>query len=111
MRKVEQQMIAAIRNHRDAAIGNTTVTQTPRHAEVRLHGNLIAIVRRDYLHMTLAGWPSITTRSRLEAILRTWWPGVHVYQRNHLQYIDWYGQRIEIGPDDAVKITPDGVTT
>ena len=76
MRKIEQQMIAAIQAGQDWKSGNTSVTHDPvvggSEAEIRLHGNLIAkrFIGGDW-SVSLCGWDTRTTRSRLAAILRT----------------------------------------
>ena len=84
MRKIEQKMIAAVRNLEPFNSGNTTVSVTsdPRdnkghETNVYLHGNHIARfwyskvtdTARD-MRVTLAGWNTATTRSRLSALIR-----------------------------------------
>ena len=76
MRKIEQNMLAAIRSGKGFSSGNTCVVHeaaqndgTPV-ARISLHGNHIANVYVDRIMMTLAGWPTVTTRSRLNAICR-----------------------------------------
>lgn len=86
MRKIESQMIEAVRNGVDWKSGNTSV-QSFIYANghcaivVSLHGNVIASLhwravkadnsqRHPYAVITLAGWDTMTTRSRLHAILR-----------------------------------------
>ncbi len=90
MRKIEQQMIAAIRaGVTDKTMGNTRVHACVGFMEVQLHGNIIAHVdlSRGSVRFTLAGWPTPTTRSRINAILSEF---VHVYaviyQREGRQY-------------------------
>ena len=73
MRKVEQQMNEAILNRKDFIKGNTSVenyiTDTgAREAVVKLHGNHIATVG-DTLQISDAGWQTVTTKSRLNALL------------------------------------------
>ena len=78
MRKIEQNMLAAIRDLRDWQEGNTTV-EVAQHvgnpycaATVYLHGNLIAEVDRDGgiqpNDKTFEQWPTATTASRLRAL-------------------------------------------
>lgn len=73
MRKVEQQMIAAIRAsaYRTQTFGNTTVDSHGAFIRVYLHGNLIAEFPKGQriMRLTLAGWNTPTTRSRLNALL------------------------------------------
>lgn len=88
MRKIEQAMIKAIKDQRAGwQSGNTSVECALGACEVRLHGNSIARITEDAVCVTLAGWPTPTTRSRLNAILREFIPGGHVYQSEHCQYV------------------------
>lgn len=87
MRKIEQAMVRAIRAGKDWASGNTTVHTcvAPERiaTEIRLHGNLIArLIQIDraagfrwHLQVSLAGWNTATTRSRLTALAREFKPG------------------------------------
>lgn len=81
MRKIERDMIAAIKSGKDWRCDNTSVTHDPVvggvEIEVRLHGNLIAKRYMDDMHAetyhweyTLAGWNTPTTRSRISALMR-----------------------------------------
>ena len=96
MRKIESQMIEAMRFARlDYAGtvfkgGNTVVTLvhfgihgTPsydRQFEVRLHGNLIAVINAfTGARITTAGWNTATTRSRLNALLTRYAPDYRVH--------------------------------
>ena len=71
MRKIEQQMIAAIKNNQDWQSANTSVHFNEETGEsiVRLHGSKIAVVGDDYLTLFDAGYQTQTTKSRLNAIL------------------------------------------
>ena len=89
MRKIEQAMLAAIREKQNFQQGNTAVVyecaiDEPHHvraecSRVYLHGNHIATVYHDavlarrYPHgvpnyATLCNWPTATTASRLRAL-------------------------------------------
>ena len=90
MRKVEQQMNEAILNRKDFFKGNTSVqnytTETgAREAVVHLHGNHIATVG-DTLQISDAGWQTVTTKSRLNALLNEFAEGCYVFQKN----FDWF---------------------
>lgn len=87
MRKIEADMVRAVRELKPARLGNTVVTVSDRFgwADVHLHGNRIATVwpeRSDghgparHIEVTLAGWDTPTTRSRLRALLRAFSPDV-----------------------------------
>lgn len=72
MRKIETWMIQALRDKTlDAKKGNTRVYARPDGGHfVELHGNTIAHLSHDgRLRFTLAGWPTPTTRSRIQALL------------------------------------------
>ena len=71
MRKIEQQMINAIKNNTDWHSANTeVVAQDNGISIVYLHGNKIAEVGDDYVQLFDGGWQTTTTKSRLNAILQ-----------------------------------------
>lgn len=93
MRKVEQQMLAAIQSRKFWIGGNTCVdivnNDNPNglRAEIFLHGNHIADYwyrdgKLDVDSRTLAEWPTPTTKSRLRAL------GAKVYTKKHTVYLD-----------------------
>lgn len=102
MRKVEARMIQAIRDLIGKAdhdgtyltCGNTTVSQhhhgiphTPgyqRIISVRLHGNEIAAIRpgEDTLWVSDCGWQTVTTKSRLNALIDAFTHHYGITQRN-----------------------------
>lgn len=71
MRKIEQQMNAAISNNKDWQSGNTSVhfNEEENLSVVRLHGNKIAEVGETFIRLFDGGFQSQTTKSRLNAIL------------------------------------------
>ena len=90
MRKIEQQMNEAILNRKDFFKGYTSVqhytTETgAREAVVHLHGNHIATIG-DTLQICDAGWQTVTTKSRLNALCNEFAEGCYVFQRN----FDWF---------------------
>ena len=81
MRKIERLMNAAITDGRDWKLKNTSVTHSDGVAEVRLHGNLIAEVEDGAVKLYDGGWQSVTTKSRLNAIMSAHClPGEGVFQ-------------------------------
>lgn len=78
MRKIEEQMVAAIKARKNFKSGNTEVTMTRNEylgtctAMVYLHDNLIAKIlfkpENVEAQFTMAGWNTNTTRSRLNAL-------------------------------------------
>jgi len=82
MRKIERLMNAAISEGRDWSLKNTSVTMNGNVAEVRLHGNLIAEVSDECVTLHDGGWQSVTTKSRLNAIMSEHClPGEGVFQK------------------------------
>lgn len=76
MRKIEQQMNAAITAKKDWQSGNTVVTHSRGDvingpvSHVFLHGNKIAEVGDTFIRLFDGGWQTTTTKSRLNAILQ-----------------------------------------
>lgn len=81
MRKIEKQMLAAIRNGKSFKMDNTEVTARTRWpsyyaCEVKLHGRCIAALRfrsiisecPHAIHYSACGWNTRTTRSRINAL-------------------------------------------
>jgi len=89
MRKIEKLMIQAIHTKQSKSLGNTTVTYECEleMSKVYLYGHHIAT----YTHhndtttanpITLACYPTSTTKSRLRAL------GVNVYTKNFTTYLN-----------------------
>ena len=76
MRKLEEVMRNAVNAKRNASISNTLVSVENNAVKVYLHGNLIYKEENGVKSFTLAGWNTVTTRSRLNAL------GVDVRQKN-----------------------------
>jgi hypothetical protein len=96
MRTIEKQIWSAIHAKKSVTLSNSRVEylselNEPMHsrieyAKVYLHGHHIAsytygLDRVDYNPMTLAQWPTRTTKSRLRAL------GVNVYTKNGCTYV------------------------
>jgi hypothetical protein len=94
MRKIESDMVAAIRSRRDYKCGNTQVLQADRengYGEVRLHGNIIS--RFNYnngiIEFADCGYRTATTKSRLNALIHAFTKkGQGIYQKD----FQWYWQ-------------------
>ena len=71
MRKIETLMNAAISNNQNWQSGNTSVhfNEESGVSVVRLHGNKIAEVGDTFIRLFDGGWQTVTTKSRLNAIL------------------------------------------
>tara|TARA_A100001201_G_scaffold37237_1_gene39090 strand:- start:242 stop:580 length:339 start_codon:yes stop_codon:yes gene_type:complete len=91
MRKIEQQMISAIKSRRDWRLDNTEVLYSPSRKVscVYLHNNLIATISADDVEVYDGGWQTNTTKSRLNAIINNLCDGMNqgVYQRDFSWYI------------------------
>lgn len=104
MRKIEQALVAAIRDGRPFNSGNTATRYIDDGTcEVLLHGNTIA--RIDALGLaqwTLAGWNTPTTRSRVNALARAFgWRGVFT-ERGQPRVTDRRGHVAHISADEWV---------
>ena len=93
MRKIEREMVNALRERKDWAKDNTSVRwgtdyRGEAEAHVYLHGNLIARYWPDVSELVVdhCGWETVTTKSRLNAILSAFSNGASIYQKN----FDWY---------------------
>lgn len=84
MRQIERYMRDAIHKRRDWKRDNTEVSLYGDTVRVYLHGNLIAFEQDNHLHLNhrmLRKFPTVTTRSRLNAL------GFDVCQRKHQQIV------------------------
>ncbi len=87
MRKIEQQMIQAIKDNRDWKSSNTEVINISDVSWVYLHGNHIATVYSDSVEVFDGGWQSNTTKSRLNAICDAFCiSGEGIFQKN----FEWF---------------------
>ena len=118
MRKITYKAVRAFIEGRNFSEGNTSVNlkrglrglRSPDR-QLHLHGNMIA----DYwygkgLYITLAGWPTVTTRERINGLLTELGRPEGVWQRNHEQY---YGTHYEwcrtIDSYELIKVPTNGV--
>ena len=98
MRKIESQLCEAIRNFRTLHKDNTAFVKDSWNKgkwTLLLHGNAIASFDQNSKHPTiptyvsLAGWNSNTTRSRLNAL-----DGVNIHNKNFIPYLN--GREIDV---------------
>ena len=91
MRKIERQMISAVKDCKDWRNDNTEVLYSPSRnvSCVYLHKNLIATISKDEVEIYDGGWQSNTTKSRLNAIINGLCDGYNqgIYQKQHVWYI------------------------
>ena len=89
MRKIESQMNAAITAKSDWKSGNTEVHFWDGVSFVFLHGNKIAEVGDNFVRLFDGGWQSVTTKSRLNAILQGHGlPGECVFQKQWTWFVN-----------------------
>jgi hypothetical protein len=93
MRKIETQMNNAISEGTDWKTANTRVETVEGVSSVYLHNNLIAEITDDSIKLYDGGWQSVTTKSRLNAILSEHGvTGEGVFQKNFEWFIRlWNG--------------------
>lgn len=97
MRQVEKKLIKLLRENRTGkASANTAVSahpSNPSHLAVTLHGNTIAVYQPFTtgggwrLMLSDCGWQTVTTKSRLNAILDAFAPGYGIRQENYVWYL------------------------
>lgn len=97
MRKIESQMLQAIRTGKSWASANTRVYVNPSGTiDVHLFNNLICIIVPDESLTVCTRWHSVTTKSRLNVILREYnLPTIS--QQNFVWYIGKDGDNTLFG--------------
>ena len=90
MRKIEKEMQNALRNKVNWSKSNTSVSVDNVGTQfVTLHGNCIATISNfGDIRLSSCGWQTVTTKSRLNAILDVFLHNVHIVQRQFEWYID-----------------------
>ena len=90
MRKIEQQMNSALLRRANWTNSNTSVqyNELTNCSQVLLHGHQIATLdhHSNALKLSSCGWQTVTTKSRLNALLSEFKYGCKVFQKN----FDWY---------------------
>ena len=96
MRKIEQQMNRAIANRTDWSSSNTRVefNDSINCSIVFLHGHRIATFDHNLkaVKVSSCGWQTVTTKSRLNAILSEVKYGCSVFQKNFDWFVSFRGQ-------------------
>ena len=110
MRKIERQMNEAILNRKDFFSSNTSVENYvnnitgAREAVVKLHGNHIATVG-ETLQICDAGWQTVTTKSRLNALCNEFAYGCYVFQKNYEWFLgDADGNKMPFPTEEFVTV-------
>ena len=96
MRKLEKQMNFALSNKGNWAGSNTTVTynENTNCSSVYLHGHQIATLDHSTKAVKLSSWgyTTVTTKSRLNAILDEVKYGCRVFQKNWNWFVSYNNQ-------------------
>ena len=96
MRKIERAMNFAISNKGNWSSSNTQVTfnDSTNCSSVFLHGHNIATVDHatNAVKVSSCGWQTVTTKSRLNAILSEVKYGCSVFQKQWNWYVSFRGQ-------------------
>jgi len=94
MRKITQDAARAFKQGKNFSRDNTRVEvkkdlrfEDDNVTQLYLHGHCIAKQTVNSLHISLCGWPTMTTRERLNGLLDTLNIQKHLYQEKHEQYI------------------------
>ena len=95
MRKIERDMNTAIRYRRNMSKQNTSVRcfknrdGITTEMDVFLHGNHIASLDTATNKLTIkdGGWQSVTTKSRLNALLDEFVPSAGIFQKDWVWYL------------------------
>ena len=90
MRKIEAKMNTAMRHFLPFSSGNTTVVQNDRDMDVFLHGNHIASLCKISMDLRIfdgGGYQTVTTKSRLNALLQEFADSYKVIQKDFTWYV------------------------
>ena len=94
MRKIEMEMNSAIRYRRNFSKANTSVrcfktNGVTTDVDVFIHGNHIASLDTATHALTIkdGGWQSVTTKSRLNALLDEFAPSMGIFQKDWVWYL------------------------
>jgi hypothetical protein len=102
MRVIEKQMNQAINREIDWKKDNTQVINIEGVSFVYLFDNLIATVGDTWLELFDGGYKSVTTKSRLNAILAEHGNGERVYQKNFNWFVSTKDG--EVAFNDGIKL-------
>ena len=81
MRKITKQIANAFINGKSLKIKNTETDGR----SVWLHGNMIARKTDNGIEVSLAGWPTVPTRERVNGICQALGKNLRIVQRDHEQ--------------------------
>ena len=102
MKKITEQMSTAFANGVDAKNGNDKVTIGELLNTYQLHNNIIAMVcptaknESKNLVISLCGFNTVTTRDRLNGIIKSMGLNARVFQKNFIPYLEVNGEIIQM---------------
>lgn len=99
MRVTARRLIEAFRAGKSKTVGNSSVEINPDHSVVfRLHGNAILDISPEgEVSISLAGWPTPTTRSRVNDLLTGLEIPARFGQSKRVQYLHQpWGEMVDI---------------
>jgi len=106
MRKIESEMIAAVKGNINWSKDNTSVIFEDGISKVYLHGSKIAEVGDDFLKLFDAGYQTTTTKSRLNAILSEFGYTCGTKQEYIFQkQFEWFIQMFDL-TEEAMRTIP-----
>ncbi len=90
MRVTARRLVEAFRAGKSKTVGNSSVEMNPDHSVVfRLHGNAILDISPEgKVSISLADWPTVTTRSRVNDLLYGLGVDASVSQEHFNQYLE-----------------------
>jgi len=95
MRKIETQIINAIKDNKDLKIANSEVISCSNVSDVYLHGNLIARIGETWMELFDCGYQTKTTKSRLNALLSAFgMEGEYIFQKKGEWFLNYDGATI-----------------
>jgi hypothetical protein len=95
MRKIESQIIAAIKGNKNLKVSNSEVISCTNSSDVYLHGNLIARIGETWIELFDGGWQTRTTKSRLNALLSAFgMDGERIFQKKGEWFLNYEGAPI-----------------
>ena len=100
MRKETQKIMSAFLKGEKASAQRTNTDGY----SVWLHGNLIAERGKSKLWFTLADWPTVTTRDRINGLLELSGSDYRVFQKNGTQFLTNGTDVRELGEDEWVSV-------
>jgi len=100
MRKETQKIMSAFLKGEKASAQRTNTDGY----SVWLHGNLIAERGKSKLWFTLADWPTVTTRDRINGLLELSGSDYRVFQKNGTQFLTNGTDVREIGDSEWVSV-------